>query len=247
MVKYYKDYKGLRLSEQEAKDLGWDFYHDKDNLGCLIVDYKGDSKDVEVPQVIGDSVVTVIESYTFENKNLGTVTLPFGLVYLKEEAFYECQIDKVIIPPTVACIEDNAFGWSKKVTEIVLPKKSKFKHLLAGYKRFKLSYYKAENFYKFIRRNTKPLQVYDLNKRKVMISLISPIGVLKEGYIRLSDIKRYTKIINNSYQCDKFIAVPKGFSYGFKVISKDEGRAPILYVLMPIVAYAVKQKITSKE
>ncbi|MDR1058104.1 MAG: leucine-rich repeat domain-containing protein [Treponema sp.] len=82
--------------------------------------YKGNAKDVVIPDLIQGKNVTAITDYAFEKKGLTSVVLPKNLKTIGKDAFKNNNLTKVDIPEGVTKIGSSAF-FKNKLTEINLP------------------------------------------------------------------------------------------------------------------------------
>ena len=120
------------LSVADAKKI-WTF--EVLENGVCITGYKGNEKDVIVPNGIGKNTVTTIGEFAFspdaprvlkavkENRSkIETVTVPSGILGIGAHAFANCKSLKAVnLPASVAEIEEAAFENCKELKEIQLP------------------------------------------------------------------------------------------------------------------------------
>ncbi len=75
-----------------------------------IIGYGGKNKDnVIVPSEKNGVLLTTIDSYAFLNSEIKNISLPEGLLTIKNGAFDACQLTEVTIPSTVTTIGNSAF------------------------------------------------------------------------------------------------------------------------------------------
>jgi hypothetical protein len=85
--------------------------------------YTGQGSDVIVPPIIDKKPVTVIGNNSFrESKNLISITIPNGVKYIEDSAFYGCtELVNVTLPESLTLIGDWSFTHCGSLTGIVLP------------------------------------------------------------------------------------------------------------------------------
>lgn len=68
--------------------------------------------------------VTVIEAHAFENSGIRAVTFSKTVSHIKEKAFYNCQLTKVVLPDNkyLTSLGEGAFARNPQLTEVKLPK-----------------------------------------------------------------------------------------------------------------------------
>ena len=80
--------------------------------------------DLEIPADIEGRAVTGIAADAFKGaKNLKSITLPNGLLYVGDYAFYDCDyITKIDLPSTVTAIGTGAFEGCEALASVTFPK-----------------------------------------------------------------------------------------------------------------------------
>jgi hypothetical protein len=91
----------------------------------VLVDYKGTSKDIVIPDKTNGWEITAIADGVFRKKGLTSVTLPKDLVKIGKEAFAFNNITTLTIPKDVKFIGENAFA-SNALTSLAFPKNGAF-------------------------------------------------------------------------------------------------------------------------
>ncbi len=91
--------------------------------GYAVINYIGNSTDVEVPSTYLDKPVTSIEQWAFYgNKTLKSVVIPDSVLYIRYDAFNSCsQLTTVTLGSNVKLIEMDAFADCLSLTTINLP------------------------------------------------------------------------------------------------------------------------------
>jgi hypothetical protein len=92
--------------------------------GLAIIDYKGESKRLSIPDKLNNKPVTYIEG--LEKKELTGVRIPDSVVSIGDEAFYENQLTSVTFGKSVTYIGRSAFAsgyqdHGNKLTNVVIP------------------------------------------------------------------------------------------------------------------------------
>lgn len=84
-------------------------------IGCYAFDGRTGITSVTLP-----ATILVINNYAFRKSSLPTVTLPQGLRMLKEGCFEYAPLTTVTIPPRIQRVENLAFAYCDKMTEVTL-------------------------------------------------------------------------------------------------------------------------------
>lgn len=58
---------------------------------AVIINYNGSSSEVVIPSKIGDSVVTTIDDFAFQNSNITKITIPDTVISIGDNAFFGCD------------------------------------------------------------------------------------------------------------------------------------------------------------
>lgn len=83
----------------------------------VLIDYIGDSLDVVVPE----GVLRIGAAFT-DRKDITSITLPQGLLYISKKCFENCsQLKGITLPDTLLEIEHRAFDGCKGITELIIP------------------------------------------------------------------------------------------------------------------------------
>lgn len=89
---------------------------------CRIISYKGDEINIEIPSKINYNdtlygIPRIIGDACFAECNAVSVTIPDTVVEIKKIAFGHCvSLEKVVVPPSVTDIYDDAFEYCDKLT-----------------------------------------------------------------------------------------------------------------------------------
>lgn len=84
-------------------------------IGCYAFDGRTGITSVTLP-----ATILVINNYAFRKSSLPTVILPQGLRMLKEGCFEYAPLTTVTIPPRIQRVENLAFAYCDKMTEVTL-------------------------------------------------------------------------------------------------------------------------------
>ena len=133
---------GIGMTAQAAYD---DFVYEEEENGITIIKYRGEDKEVVIPDkingtkvtAIGDSAfsgcenltditlpesVTSIGGFGFSGTGLTSITIPKNVRSIGNGAFYGCRsLKSITIPKGVSCIDYNAFMGCSSLTSITLP------------------------------------------------------------------------------------------------------------------------------
>jgi len=88
--------------------------------GVVIVGYKGDDTNIEIPQSISGKQVVEIGFEAFRNSEITGVVIPFGVKRIGAYAFFNAPVESIEIPETVTFIGNNAFSFTN-LTEFETP------------------------------------------------------------------------------------------------------------------------------
>ena len=93
------------------------------NTGSIIITgYTSTNPVVVIPAKISGLPVRGIWDLAFYAKNLTSVRIPEGVVFIGISAFYNCKnLKSVVLPAGVTSIGGNAFGQCSSLTSIVIP------------------------------------------------------------------------------------------------------------------------------
>ena len=109
---------------------GLEYRINEDGETCTIIGIgKYKSTDLEIPEKIGDYMVTTIGKEAFcagryeQCANLTSITLPEGLTTIEDFAFMGCKkVKEIIVPDTVTTINAGAFQECVQLEKLILPK-----------------------------------------------------------------------------------------------------------------------------
>lgn len=108
-------HKGLNLSNIVKND-NFEYYIDET---VSILNYTGDSKIVEIPDIIDNKKVTVIENAAFfGNKTIEEIKISNNIIYIKDRAFKETNLVSVNIPSSVKEIGVYAFSVCEELESV---------------------------------------------------------------------------------------------------------------------------------
>jgi len=96
-----------------------------DDGTMTILNYKGDTKSIVIPEKIFNMPVTRLVEGSFKNKGLTSVVIPGTLKFIGNNTFQRNQLTSVTIPETVVYIGNNAFD-DNRLTSVALPKKLEY-------------------------------------------------------------------------------------------------------------------------
>ncbi len=85
-----------------------------------VIAYLGEDTEVEIPDNINGDQVVKIGIRAFSNKNLTSVSIPWGVVEIGARAFEDNRLINLKIPRSVASIGDGAFG-NNQLTDVFIP------------------------------------------------------------------------------------------------------------------------------
>ena len=102
----------------EANDPS-DFIYRSVSGGIEITDYKGDSKDVVIPETVDGQPVKSIGYKAFIGKQLTSVVIPDGVEFIRGSAFHNNQLTSITIPSSVKNIS-TAFSGNPLLEAVVV-------------------------------------------------------------------------------------------------------------------------------
>ncbi|MDD4110817.1 MAG: leucine-rich repeat protein, partial [Clostridia bacterium] len=80
------------------------------------------AKNIVIPEFYSGKPVVGIDDYGFMNTDIESISIPSSIVYIGENAFWNCKkLTSIIIPDSVQTIGKNTFGGCTVLTEITLP------------------------------------------------------------------------------------------------------------------------------
>ena len=111
---------GIGMTAQAAYD---DFVYEEEENGITIIKYRGEDKEVVIPDKINGTKVTAIGDSAFRGcENLTDITLPESVTSIGYSAFDNCRsLKSITIPKGVSCIGWNTFMYCSSLTSITLP------------------------------------------------------------------------------------------------------------------------------
>ena len=125
-----KRLKAIAPAQETATKISGDFeyelyeYWDGSNAvtGASIVEYLGSGTAVAIPASLGGYPVIQIGYWAFVNSNIVSVTIPNGVRYIDEEAFFWCdKLESINIPDSVTYIGISAFAGCGSLESITIP------------------------------------------------------------------------------------------------------------------------------
>ncbi|MDR2202402.1 MAG: leucine-rich repeat protein [Clostridiales bacterium] len=90
------------------------------NVAITIIDYKGSSLEVAIPETIDGKPVAKILKNAFKDKGLTSVTLPSSLKQIGADAFSGNAITSLTLPSGLVKIGANAF-YNNRITSLIIP------------------------------------------------------------------------------------------------------------------------------
>lgn len=113
-------YESVELTALEAQDLGYDWTISSGYI--TITSYTGDATQLSIPSTIGGNEVVYIGSKAFENSNLVSVVMPYGIKGIGEYAFYNnLSLLNIELSGSITSINNHAFDGCSSLASIVLP------------------------------------------------------------------------------------------------------------------------------
>lgn len=104
-----------------APESDFEFELSEDGTFIALTKYKGNAKNLVIPETIQGLPVEVIDGFK-ENKNIKSVVIPSSVKVIADFAFYECEsLEKVTLPEELICIAGYAFEGTG-LTSVTLPK-----------------------------------------------------------------------------------------------------------------------------
>jgi hypothetical protein len=102
---------GVAREEQESSGINFNFVIVEDESGksVAIHGYKGQRRDVYIPNYINDVPVTVIKTMAFSFNPFTSVRLPTTLLKIESNAFFGNSLSSIVIPNSVREIGSGAF------------------------------------------------------------------------------------------------------------------------------------------
>jgi uncharacterized repeat protein (TIGR02543 family) len=91
-----------------------------DSESGTITDYTGIAKDIIIPSVINDVIVTTIGDTAFYSKDLTSVTIPDSITTIGNHAFGDNELTNLTIPESVTTIGSLAFS-DNQLTSVTIP------------------------------------------------------------------------------------------------------------------------------
>ncbi len=117
---YFKMMFGFTYSDEIINTGEYIFNKDKN----MIIGYLGNERDIIIPSTIDGIVVEIIGPYAFDNKNIDSVIIPYGVTDIEHHAFSENNLTNIEIPNNVTSIGMGAFK-RNNLTNIEIPKSVK--------------------------------------------------------------------------------------------------------------------------
>lgn len=106
-----------------APESDFKFQLSEDGNFIRITEYKGNAKNLVIPETIQGLPVEVISGF-YENKKIKSVVIPSSVKVIKELAFARCEsLEKVTLPEELFVIGKNAFSNCESLKMITLPEK----------------------------------------------------------------------------------------------------------------------------
>jgi hypothetical protein len=91
-----------------------------DDGTMTVLNYKGMTKDIVIPEKIFNMPVSRLREGAFKNKGLTSVVIPNTVSFIGDETFRQNQLTTVIIPETVEYIGNYAFE-NNRLTTVTIP------------------------------------------------------------------------------------------------------------------------------
>ena len=101
---------------QNAGDFGFTV----NNGQITITEYRGQARDVVIPERINGLPVVAIGEWAFADNQLTSVTIPNSVTHIGDEAFAWNKLTSVAIPNSVTYIGDYAF-FRNQLTSVTIP------------------------------------------------------------------------------------------------------------------------------
>ena len=104
-----------------APESDFEFKLSDDGTFIAITNYKGDAKNLVIPETIQGVPVASIRGFYY-NKKIKSVVIPSSVKVIRDDAFSECEaLEKVTLPEGLLYIGQNAFNFTA-LTSVTLPK-----------------------------------------------------------------------------------------------------------------------------
>ena len=104
-----------------APESDFEFKLSEDGTFIAITNYKGDAKNLVIPETIQGVPVASIRGFYY-NKKIKSVVIPSSVKVIRDDAFSECEaLEKVTLPEGLLYIGQNAFKFTA-LTSVTLPK-----------------------------------------------------------------------------------------------------------------------------
>ena len=111
---------GIGMTAQAAYD---DFVYEEEENGITIIKYRGEDKEVVIPDKINGTKVTAIGDRAFSGcENLTDITLPESVTSIGGFAFSRTGLTSITIPKNVRSIGNGAFYGCNSLKSITIPK-----------------------------------------------------------------------------------------------------------------------------
>lgn len=108
-------------SAKAAPESDFEFKLSDDGTFIAITNYKGDAKNLVIPETIQGVPVASIRGL-YHNENIKSVVIPSSVKVICCDAFYNCAaLEKVTLPEGLLCIDQGAFR-ETALTSVTLPK-----------------------------------------------------------------------------------------------------------------------------
>ena len=108
-------------SAKAAPESDFEFELSDDGTFIAITNYKGDAKNLVIPETIQGVPVASIGGFYY-NKKIKSVVIPSSVKVIRADAFSECEaLEKVTLPEGLLYIGQNAFNFTA-LTSVTLPK-----------------------------------------------------------------------------------------------------------------------------
>lgn len=105
-----------------APESDFEFKISEDLTFIEVTGYKGNAKNLVIPETIQGLPVEVIGESAFETLKIKSVVIPSSVKVIRSSAFYECEsLEKVTLPEGLFYIGSGAFNYTA-LTSVTLPK-----------------------------------------------------------------------------------------------------------------------------
>ena len=111
-----------------------DFEYEVNNNQITITGYRGNAKNVRIPERINEMPVIAIGDGAFYENQLTSITLPNSITHIGDMAFAYNQLTRITLPNSIIHIGDIAF-YENCLTNITLP--NSITHI--GYSAFRVN------------------------------------------------------------------------------------------------------------